>query len=679
MRIAIVDDLETERAQLKTRLARQLRLCGAEAELLEFESGESFLAAEKEQRFTAAFLDIYMHGMSGMDAAKELRKTDADCLLVFTTTSTDHALEGFQVRALHYLVKPFSEEELSALLAEMLARLPRPEPVLTVKVSGSDVRLCYRDIISAEHFAHLINIRTTALKTLVTRQSFKVFTEPLKKRSPLFRLRQRYDRQFRARRRFSGRCLLHDRRQQRLCQSGAFEACPAGVYGISAAKGAYEMKDSLRPILELLVVLPGLLLGYFPVKTYLKQSPGRLAAWLFPLMACLCIGSGLACYRLHASTVFALAGVALAAICLYTRTLTISLWKSGTIALAVCAVFACVNSLSRAVSAAIIRNLQLPPDGPWLCLGACVFYNAVCWGIVLAAYYPATHTVRAMVEDDNFAQTWYVFWVLPLAFILLNLFMIPRYQSTLQTGRVLQGYIVLSSALLVFMFCFNAVFLLMATSLNRNAKLQQENQFLSMQQQRYENLRTAIEEARQARHDMRHQFNQISALADAGDLENLKSYLAKTVSRIPNLDMCFCENRAADSVVGYYCAMAKRDEIPFRARLDLPETLPVDEIDMCLVLSNLLENALEASLRTAPGRRQIEITACVHADRILLIEVKNAFDGEVNEKNGVFRSSKRRENGIGIQSVTHIAEKTGGTSTFTYQNGTFSAKVMLCG
>ena len=116
------------------------------------------------------------------------------------------------------------------------------------------------------------------------------------------------------------------------------------------------MKDILRPVLELLVVLPGLLLGYFPVKTYLKQSPGRLAAWLFPLMACLCIGSGLACYRLGASTFLALAGVALAAICLYTRTLTISLWKSGTIALSVCAVFACVNSLSRAVSAAIIAG-----------------------------------------------------------------------------------------------------------------------------------------------------------------------------------------------------------------------------------------------------------------------------------------------------------------------------------
>ena len=166
MRFAIVDDLDTERTLLKERLARQLRQRGTEAELLEFDSGEAFLAAEKERRFTAAFLDIYMEGLSGMDAARELRKTDTDCLLVFTTTSTDHALEGFQVRAFHYLVKPFSETELSGLLDEMLSKLPRPEPILTVKVDGSDIRLRYRDIISAEHFAHMINIRTTAAKRL---------------------------------------------------------------------------------------------------------------------------------------------------------------------------------------------------------------------------------------------------------------------------------------------------------------------------------------------------------------------------------------------------------------------------------------------------------------------------------------------------------------------------------
>lgn len=437
--------------------------------------------------------------------------------------------------------------------------------------------------------------------------------------------------------------------------------------------------DLLCPILELCVVLPGLLLAYFPVRSYLKQPPGKLAAWLLPLILSLCICGGLLCWHFRVSTAPALALIALTTVFLYVKTLRISLWKSGTIALSVCAVFACVNSLSRALDAAILPHAGMMPAEPWFCLQACVFYNAVCWLAAAAAYYPAAHSVRAMVEDDNFAQTWYVFWVLPLVFITLNLFMIPRYQTTLYTGRVLQGYIVLSIALLILLFWFNAIFLMMATSLNRNARLQQENQLLSLRQQRYENLRAAMEETRQARHDMRHHLNQISALAEMGDMGKLKTYLAQTVSRIPGLDIHFCENRAADSVLGYYCTLAKREGIPFHAQIDLPERLPVDEVDLCLVLSNLLENALEASLRTASARRQIQVTAYSHADRLLLIEVKNTFDGEIKEKDGVFRSSKRNGNGIGIQSVRHIAEKSGGASTFAFQNGTFTAKVMLRG
>lgn len=439
------------------------------------------------------------------------------------------------------------------------------------------------------------------------------------------------------------------------------------------------MREALRPILELAVVIPGLLLAYFPVKSFLKQPCGKLAAWLVPMMLGLCVGGGLLCWYFRTSTAYAIACVTGIAVFLYVKTSQISLWKSGTIALSVCAVYACLNSLSRALNTVMLMRIQTIPTEPWFCLRACIVYNAVCWLITAAAYYPATHAVRTMVEDDNFAQTWYVFWILPLMFIALNLFMIPIYPTTLYTGRVLQGYIVLSIALLVLLFVFNTIFLLMATSLNRNARLRQENQLLSLQQQRYENLKTAIEEARQARHDMRHHLNHISMLAEENDMEALKTYLAQTVSRIPDLDMHFCENRAADSVLGYYCALAKREGIPFSAQIDLPQTLPVDEIDMCLVLSNLLENALEASLRTVPARRWMKVNAYVHAERLLLMQVENACDGEIKETNGVFRSSKRKGNGIGIQSVRHIAEKNGGASTFAYQNGVFCAKIMLRG
>ena len=439
------------------------------------------------------------------------------------------------------------------------------------------------------------------------------------------------------------------------------------------------MKDVLRPILELTVVFPGLLLAYFPVGSYLKLPPAKLAAGAVPLLLGLCLGGGLLCYHFGISTAFSVLLITLTAIFLYRRTLRISRWKSGTIALAVCAVFACLNSLSRAVGTAIVIRMQLPPDKPWFCFGACIFYNAVCWLITAAAYYPATHAVRAMVEDDNFAQTWYVFWVLPLIFILLNIVMTPRYQATLQTGRVLQVYIVFSIALLMLLLCFYAIFLLMAVSLNRNARLRQENQLLIMQRQRYESLKAAIEEARQARHDLRHQLNQISMLVEEGDMEGLRGFLARSVSRIPSLETRFCENSAADSVVGYYCGLCGREEIPIHVRLDLPETLPVDEMDLCLVLSNLLENALEASLRTAAVRRQITVTAYLHASRLLLIEVENPFDGAVKEKDGVFRSSKRKGDGVGLQSVRHIAERSGGASTFTYQDGVFRARVMLRG
>lgn len=71
------------------------------------------------------------------------------------------------------------------------------------------------------------------------------------------------------------------------------------------------------------------------------------------------------------------------------------------------------------------------------------------------------------------------------------------------------------------------------------------------------------------------------------------------------MDVHFCENRAADSVIGYYCALAQREGVPFQAQADLPVQIPVNEIDMSVALANLLENALEASLRTAPARRQI--------------------------------------------------------------------------
>lgn len=186
MRIAIVDDLAPERDWLQGQLERQLRRRNLAGTILEYDTGEAFLKAAAAKPFDVAFLDIYMPGIGGMETARRLRRSDKGCLLIFITTSRDHALEGFQVRATDYLVKPFPESEIDRLMEELLLRLPRPEKYMTLKVEGADVRLNYESLVYAEHFAHVIYVHTTAGKTLATRMPFKAFLAPLKEEPRFF-------------------------------------------------------------------------------------------------------------------------------------------------------------------------------------------------------------------------------------------------------------------------------------------------------------------------------------------------------------------------------------------------------------------------------------------------------------------------------------------------------------
>ena len=231
------------------------------------------------------------------------------------------------------------------------------------------------------------------------------------------------------------------------------------------------MTDILRPVLELSVIIPGILLVYLPVKSYLKQAPLKLTAWLLPLLLGICILGEAVCCALSLPTRWVLFPLLPVIMLIYHKTLKISVWKSVSIFLAVFAVFTCVKSLSRAVNALMTADLHITENELWLHTGAGIFYNVICLLFVLAAWYPACHCVQTMVTDENFAQTWYVFWILPVIFIGVNLFMIPKHRSTLYTGRILQCYIVFSLVLLIILLLFYVLFLMMAVRLNRKNRV----------------------------------------------------------------------------------------------------------------------------------------------------------------------------------------------------------------
>jgi len=175
MRIAIVEDIASERDALQKRVRAQLSRLALTAKVYPFAGGGDFLAAAQKERFQLVFLDIYMGGENGVDTARALRQFDTDCLLVFTTTSTDHALEGFRVRAFHYLVKPYSDAELDALFDEIARRLPSEDRYVAVNTLSGGMRLRFGEILYAAHYQHQVHIYRADGQEIVTRTTFRDF------------------------------------------------------------------------------------------------------------------------------------------------------------------------------------------------------------------------------------------------------------------------------------------------------------------------------------------------------------------------------------------------------------------------------------------------------------------------------------------------------------------------
>lgn len=422
--------------------------------------------------------------------------------------------------------------------------------------------------------------------------------------------------------------------------------------------------------MELMVFLPGMLLAYFPVKQYLRLRPARLAAVTVPLILLLCLAGEAVRRFFHPDILWLFFPAAAIMGSFYVHTLNVTRWKSVSVFLAVCGVFSCLGSAAVGISCE-----TTPPFPP----RTAALWFLMCCALTTAAWYPSTHAARRLLEDDAFAATWYVFWILPPIFISLNLFIMPRNPGILEQGRLRLIYIFFSFLFLVLLLLFYLLFYLMASGLNRNDRLRLENQFLSMQHARYDSLLATTRQIRQARHDLRHHFHVLQGFAAQGKWDSLTTYLEEAQGNIPAGDLGLCANAVVDSVAGYFAPLYKENGVPLSFALDLPRDLPVPGTDLCSVLSNLLENAMEASLRTAPEKRSVQVSARLHSGNMVLLSVENNYDGEVRERNGVFLSSKRPGEGIGLQAVRHTAEKGGGYVRFHYGDGVFTANVMLRG
>lgn len=177
MKAAIIDDLATCRDEIRNCLNCYLNenYAGETPVIEDFESGEEFLSHFTPESYDIIFIDQYMDGLSGIDTAEKIREKDQFVALLFVTTSLDHAIESFNVRACGYLVKPFSYEKFKKTMN--LAQLEKIRNARFIHIEKN--KLLLREILWCSQNDHYVEIHTEKRHIFRFRLPFGEFAKQL--------------------------------------------------------------------------------------------------------------------------------------------------------------------------------------------------------------------------------------------------------------------------------------------------------------------------------------------------------------------------------------------------------------------------------------------------------------------------------------------------------------------
>lgn len=158
-KIAICDDLESDRDYLKDLLNKWANDYSHLLNIDAFSSAESFLFHYEEAKdYDILLLDIEMGLMDGVSMAKKIRQDNDAVQIIFITGYSDYITEGYEVNALHYLMKPVKEEKLFSVLERAIEKISKNDVVLNMDSANGMVRVPIYQIRFAEVFGNYVTI-----------------------------------------------------------------------------------------------------------------------------------------------------------------------------------------------------------------------------------------------------------------------------------------------------------------------------------------------------------------------------------------------------------------------------------------------------------------------------------------------------------------------------------------
>ncbi len=284
---------------------------------------------------------------------------------------------------------------------------------------------------------------------------------------------------------------------------------------------------------------------------------------------------------------------------------------------------------------------------------------------------------KPMITHRIVGKSWDYYWIVPAIFYIIWQYQLHGgTQSALDTMTnsydvIFLTLVQLSSYLIYYLIlCLDGQLIL-------NMEMERQQHYADIQALEYKLMEERIEDARRARHDVRHHMIVMADYLDLGNYDALKEYLDHYRESVPEYGTIqFCPHRTINSIVLYFAHQAREHQIDFQVQLSIPSELPVSDTDISILLGNLLENAVDAC-KECTDKKQIIIRG--NADNnTVFFTIDNTCVNEIKQNSkGRFLSTKKKGAGLGIESAKNIVNRYHGVFTAEKKDEMFYVSFML--
>ncbi len=194
----------------------------------------------------------------------------------------------------------------------------------------------------------------------------------------------------------------------------------------------------------------------------------------------------------------------------------------------------------------------------------------------------------------------------------------------------------------------------------------------------YQEVENMYRQMRGWRHDYRNHIQTMKVLASGGDLEGIRSYLDRLDTDLNTVDLAVkTGNAMADAILNSKISLAKSRDIPVRVDAHIPVRLKMSELDLCCVIGNLFDNAIEASLALPPEERLIRVYLDMKGTQLYLSFTNFTAQGKREKRNGRFLTTKGEGHGFGLVRVDAIVERLDGYLSRNSEDGAFTTEILI--